>query len=225
MYKKTILIIGTLVLIMISIVFIINAQKKSKSENIIINDVVQNDFVANEVYENIANITVTEEQKNILENETNSEISNKTSSSTTTISKLNISSNMTNKSSSTKNHNKQTSTSSKTTTNNNTKIKNNTNNIPVIKEESKKETGEKYVINNEMISKLRNTINKNKTEDMVQYGYNIIVDNSIIKTTNYFTFSEKRVISKLKYIFGTIKIYAQDYYVDGKYITTQCFID
>lgn len=223
MYKKMILIIGTLVLIMINIVFITHAQKKSK--NIIVNDIVQNDFVANEVYENIANITVIEEQKNILENETNSEISNKTSSSTTTISKANISSNMTNKSSSPKNQNKQTSTSSKTTTNNNTKGKNSTNNIPVIKDEVKKETGEKYIINNEMISKLRNTINKNKTEDMVQYGYNIIVDNSIIKTTNYFTFSEKRVISKLKYIFGTIKIYAQDYYVDGKYITTQCFID
>lgn len=223
MYKKMILIIGTLVLIMITIVFITHAQKKSK--NIIVNDIVQNDFVVNEVYENIANITVIEEQKNILENETNSEISNKTSSSTTTISKANISSNMTNKASSTKNQNKQTSTSSKTTTNNNTKVKNSTNNIPVIKDEDKKETGEKYIINNEMISKLRNTINENKTEDMVQYGYNIIVDNSIIKTTNYFTFSEKRVISKLKYIFGTIKIYAQDYYVDGKYITTQCFID
>ena len=47
---------------------------------------------------------------------------------------------------------------------------------------------------------------------------------SIIENTNYFTFTEKRLISKIYYKFGTIKIYAQDHYYGGEYIQTQCFI-
>lgn len=96
--------------------------------------------------------------------------------------------------------------------------------ITQTKEEPKQEIGEKYITNNDMINKIKNTINNNPSEDMKTYGYNVIVDSSIPALTNQFTFSEKRVLDKITYKFGTIRIYAQDYYNNGKYICTQCFV-
>lgn len=83
---------------------------------------------------------------------------------------------------------------------------------------------EEYKINNNMINKMKQTIDKNKTEDMVEFGYNIIVDSSIVTKTNYFTYTDKRLISKLTYRFGTIRIYARDLYVNSEYAHTECFI-
>ena len=95
----------------------------------------------------------------------------------------------------------------------------------VKKEEIKKEVkAEEYKVNNQMISKIKEIIKNNETEDMKMYGYNIVVDSSIPDITNEFTFSEQRVINKLTLKFGTIKIYARDYYNNGVYISTQCFI-
>ncbi len=96
--------------------------------------------------------------------------------------------------------------------------------ITQTKEEPKQEIGEKYITNNDMINKIKNIINSNPSEDMKTYGYNVIVDSSIPALTNQFTFSEKRVLDKITYKFGTIRIYSQDYYNNGKYICTQCFI-
>ena len=92
-------------------------------------------------------------------------------------------------------------------------------------EETKQEVkAEEYKVNNQMINRIKEIIKNNETEDMKMYGYNIVVDSSIPDVTNEFTFSEQRVINKLTLKFGTIRIYARDYYNNGVYISTQCFI-
>ena len=99
------------------------------------------------------------------------------------------------------------------------------------KEEKKEEIIEKpktlkeeYRENTELINKIKNIIKNNETEDMKMYGYDIVVDSTIPEMTNEFTFSEQRVINKLAWKFGTIRIYVRDYYCNGTYISTQCFI-
>lgn len=84
--------------------------------------------------------------------------------------------------------------------------------------------GEEYKTNDTMINTIRNIINSNQSEDMKLYGYNIVVDSSIVDVTSQFTYTEQRVIDKIKYKFGTIRIYARDYYNNGQYICTQCYI-
>ena len=71
---------------------------------------------------------------------------------------------------------------------------------------------------------LKNIIYNNVSEDMKEFGYFVVVDESIVGKTNYFTFTEKRVKSKIINRFGTIKIYARDLYVNGGYAHTECFI-
>ena len=51
------------------------------------------------------------------------------------------------------------------------------------------------------------------TKDIAPIGY-------IVKVGD----AEYRVKNKLTYKYGTIRIYARDYYYNGSYITTQCFI-
>lgn len=94
--------------------------------------------------------------------------------------------------------------------------------IPTPTQEIKHET--KYVVNQQMIETLRQTIINNESENMKQYGYTIEVDSSIKSLTNPFTFTEIRVKNLIKHNFGTIKIYAEDYYVDGELIMTNSYI-
>lgn len=90
--------------------------------------------------------------------------------------------------------------------------------------EPPKEIGEKYIQNDEMINKIKQVIENNVTEDMSMYGYEIVVDSSIKELTNQFTFTETRVKNALRFKFGTIRIYAEDYYKDGQYIMTEFYI-
>lgn len=83
---------------------------------------------------------------------------------------------------------------------------------------------EEYKINEKKIAEIRNIINTNPSEDMKLYGYGIVVDSSITEVTTQFTFTEKRVKDKIVWKFGTIRIYAQDYYRNGQYITTECYL-
>lgn len=85
-------------------------------------------------------------------------------------------------------------------------------------------TGDKEVRNDTMINKIRQTIQNNETADMKNYGYQIIVDSSIKNLTNQFTFSESRIINFIRFKFGTIKIYAEDWYKNGQYTMTACYI-
>lgn len=123
----------------------------------------------------------------------------------------------------------------------NTEIKKDNNNTPQTKDESiqvqpeKTEQevvkvekpvtiGEEYKTNDTMINTIKNVINSNQSEDMKLYGYNIVIDSSIVEDTSQFTYTKQRVIDKIKYKFGIIKIYARDYYNNGQFISTQCYI-
>lgn len=83
---------------------------------------------------------------------------------------------------------------------------------------------EKYIRNDTMISKIKSVINNNPSEYMKTYSYNIVVDNSIKEHCNQFTFTENRIKSYITYCFGTIRIYAEDYYKNGQLIMTECYI-
>lgn len=93
-----------------------------------------------------------------------------------------------------------------------------------VKEEKPVTIGEEYKTNDAMINTMKNVINSNQSEDMKLYGYNIVIDSSIVEDTSQFTYTKQRVIDKIKYKFGTIKIYARDYYNNGQFICTQCYI-
>ena len=86
------------------------------------------------------------------------------------------------------------------------------------------ENTEKYVQNDSMIATITNVINNNQTENMKLYGYEIVVDSEIVDITSQFTYTEKRVIDKISNKFGTIRIYARDYYKNGELLYTECFI-
>lgn len=120
----------------------------------------------------------------------------------------------------------------------NNQNKENTNNTPIstkeekiqihpkqeVKQEKKNDLGEEYKTNDAMITTIKNVINSNQSEDMKRYGYNIVIDSSIVNITSQFTYTAQRVIDKIKYKFGTIKIYVRDYYNNGEFICTQCYI-
>jgi hypothetical protein len=75
-----------------------------------------------------------------------------------------------------------------------------------------------------MINKIQEVIKNNESEYMKTYGYTIVVDSSIKEQTNQFTFTETRVKGFITYKFGTIRIYAEDYYKNGQLIMTECYI-
>ena len=98
-----------------------------------------------------------------------------------------------------------------------------------IKEEVKEEHStpvpkEEYKVNNEMINKMKNYILNNPSDDMKQYGFEVVVDSSIVELTNQFTYTEQRMREQLIWRFGTIRIYALDYYCNGNLVMTECFI-
>lgn len=96
------------------------------------------------------------------------------------------------------------------------------------KQENKKQDIPKniktYQRNTTMEHTMKEYIKNNPSEFMQKYGFNITSDSSIVEHTNEFTYTEKRVKSKIKYKFGTIKIYAHDVLLDGVYQFTECFI-
>lgn len=77
--------------------------------------------------------------------------------------------------------------------------------------------------NDEMIQKIKTYISAHETERMKKYGYSFVVDPEVVKITNPFTYSEFNMNSCLNRT-GVYRIYAQDYYYNGKYVETQCFV-
>ena len=94
----------------------------------------------------------------------------------------------------------------------------------IIQELSKSVPIEEYKVNNDMINRMKNYILNNPSEDMKNYGFEVVVDSSITEQTNQFTYTEQRMRDKLNLRFGTIKIYALDYYYNGNLVMTECFI-
>lgn len=86
------------------------------------------------------------------------------------------------------------------------------------------EITEEYKTNDQMINQIKTIIENNETDDMKTYGYEIVVDSTIPELTNEFTFTQQRVINKITWKCGIIRIYARDYYFNGNHISTQCFI-
>ena len=77
--------------------------------------------------------------------------------------------------------------------------------------------------NDEMIQKIKTYISTHETERMKKYGYSFVVDPEVVKITHPFTYSEFNMNSCLNRT-GEYRIYAQDYYYNGKYVETQCFV-
>lgn len=92
--------------------------------------------------------------------------------------------------------------------------------------EETKDTTQKdtYVYNAEMAQRIVDIINSNPSQYMQQYGFTVSIDSSITSLTNQFTFFENRVIEKIASKAGNIRVYAQDYYCNGEYLFTECYI-
>ena len=96
--------------------------------------------------------------------------------------------------------------------------------VPSQKPVKPEENTEKYISNDNIINKIKQVIKENETANMKDFGYNIVVDSSIKNQTNQFTYTTNRVINSIKSKFGTIRIYAEDYYKDGNLVMTMCYI-
>lgn len=90
-------------------------------------------------------------------------------------------------------------------------------------EENKTERVVTFKQNDAYIQKIRNYLTTHESEDMKQYGYTIKIDSSIVGQTTGFTYSELNM-SGCTNTAGTIRIYARDYYLNGNYVETQCFV-
>lgn len=109
-------------------------------------------------------------------------------------------------------------------------IKQNETNIQ--NQETKQETVKKdtpkniksYVRNTTMENTMKEYMENNLSEYMQQYGFTIEPDSKIVNETNQFSYTEYRMSAKIKHKFGTIKIYAQDVFLDGVYQFTECFL-
>lgn len=77
--------------------------------------------------------------------------------------------------------------------------------------------------NDAMIQKMKTYISTHETERMKKYGYSFVVDSSITQMTHPFTYSEYNMQTCLD-LTGQIYIYAQDYYINGQYMETQCYV-
>ena len=98
------------------------------------------------------------------------------------------------------------------------------NNTQIQENTQEQEKTEEYRYNSEMTQKMINMINNNQNENMKQYGYTVVVDSSIKSLTNPFTYTDERLLIKTKVLCGEIKVYAEDYYLNGTYFSTDCYI-
>lgn len=246
--KKKIILISLIVLILLLVVgFFI---KKKISTNVFNSEDTKSSNIDNYVEIDIIDNTIEDETLEIKENNVvEKEDSKKTENTNTANKEEKVSANKSTTSDTKKNNTttttakKETTTKQETTTTNNkadtneekaattTPPSQNSSSTETKKEEVKDtpsvanpEPKDEYVRNDTMIAKMKQIIESNPSPDMLEFGFKVVVDSSITKDTNYFTFTEKRIISKIYYKCGTIKIYARDHYYNGEYIQTQCFM-
>ncbi len=194
-------------------------------------NVVEETETKNEVIENVAiNEEKVEDQEIPQEQivETKKEVSDNVSNKTTSVSK-----NQSSKVNTKKQEDKDTEVQvnqKQPETEKTTIQESKSNNVITTKKEEPKSNNvattkkEELKRNDKMIETIRNVIRKNETEDMKNFGYKIVVDSSIKQLTNQFTYSENRVRNYLRNKFGTIRIYAEDYYCNGEFVMTECYI-
>lgn len=231
--KICIVIIGVLILIILACILInIFTRKNISVSNNEKNTIQEENTIAqNEIVEN--NLAVVDENiiKNDVPQDTNisKEEKIKTSNNKET-SKETIQNNQKVKSNKEQNHKVQVPVTSTEETQakpqeniNNTKEDKPTS-IPSQKPVKPEENTEKYIRNDNIINKIKQVIKENETANMKDFGYNIVVDSSIKNQTNQFTYTTNRVINSIKSKFGTIRIYAEDYYKNGDLVMTMCYI-
>lgn len=191
---------------------------ENETENSIESDIAENVILQNE--SSIENEKAEEDSKVIVEKTTSEEKQiTQPKTSIATVEKKVTEESKTNNINTTNNSEIQVKEETKQVENINTNVKSEekkTTEQPVKKEEFKE--------NSNMINTIKNVINNNQSEDMKNYGYNIVVDSSIVDITSQFTYTQQRVIDKIAWKFGTIRIYARDYYCNGQYVWTECFI-
>lgn len=192
-----------------------SGEKVTDFENTIQESKIEKDKRSNSTEENIMQIAITEKSKQEKQEQINQVETKKQNSNNDQDKSENVKVNNT-KTEKSVNQNNTQNREQQTKTEKQDIQKQNDITIPKVQK--------KYVKNDKMIEKIRNVIENNVTENMKKYGYKIVVDSSIKELTNQFTFTENRVKNNIKYSFGTIKIYAEDYYSNGQLIMTQCYI-
>lgn len=166
-----------------------------------------------------ANINVVKEEKNTEKNNTSKEIKeqNKVNINNTTTNQANEDANKNNVIEQKNNENNQQKIEEKETQNIQAQIE---------QEETMQEVVQPKIEvkrNDEYIQKIKNYISTHETERMKKYGYTFVVDANVVKLTNPFTYSEYNMATCLD-LTGEIIIYAQDYYYNGQFVETQCFV-
>lgn len=185
----------------------------SNNENEIVENVIAD---TNTVESKLANTTANDTSSNI-ENVENTSNTAKTNTKKTTNTKQEVSSKPSTQVAS--------STSTKANTPEITKEETpTTQQVPSTSNQQQQVPVEEYKRNDTMINKIKQVIQANETDNMKNFGYNIVVNSSIKGQTNQFTFAESRVINSIKNKFGTIKIYAEDFYKNGQLVMTECYI-
>ena len=229
--KICIVIIGVLILIILACILInIFTRKNISVSNNEKNTIQEENTIAqNEIVEN--NLAVVDE--NIIKNDVfqNTNIAKEDNIKTPTskeTSKETIQSNQKIKSNKEQNYKVPVTSNNETQTKPQENINNNKEDKPTSTPSQKpikpEENVEKYIRNDNMINKIKQVIKENETANMKDFGYNIVVDSSIKNQTNQFTFTTNRVINSIKAKFGTIRIYAEDYYKNGDLVMTMCYI-
>lgn len=231
--KICIVIIGVLILIILACILInIFTRKNISVSNNEKNPIQEENTIAlNEIVEN--NLAVVDENiiKNDVPQDTNisKEEKIKTSNNKET-SKETIQNNQKVKSNKEQNHKVQVpitsteETQAKPQENINNNKEDKPTSVPSQKPVKPEENTEKYIRNDNIINKIKQVIKENETANMKDFGYNIVVDSSIKNQTNQFTYTTNRVINSIKSKFGTIRIYAEDYYKNGDLVMTMCYI-
>lgn len=191
-----------------------NTTIENSTSNSLKNNVISNDNVTTNTFKASSN-TTTSKNTNTTSDKTTSATSKDSTSGTST--NNNSSSNNKNSTSSTTKNNTLTN-EVQTNTNTHTNIEEKEPDVEVV------EVIETYKVNNDIINKMKSVIENNKSSYMQEYGYNVVIDSSIVNETNQFTFTENRVKNYILNRFGTIKIYARDYYCNGEYVWTESFI-
>lgn len=231
--KICIVIIGVLILIILGCILINIFSKKNISVSNNEKNTIQeeNTIALNEIVGN--NLAVVDENiiKNDVPQDTNisKEEKIKTSNNKET-SKETIQNNQKVKSNKEQNHKVQVpvtsteETQAKPQENINNNKEDKPTSVPSQKPVKPEENTEKYISNDNIINKIKQVIKENETANMKDFGYNIVVDSSIKNQTNQFTYTTNRVINSIKSKFGTIRIYAEDYYKNGNLVMTMCYI-
>ncbi len=226
--KIIIIIIAIIFIVAVSLLLIFLKNKSVKVSNYNKEEITNSSNNENEIVENVIadTNTVESELTNTTSNNTNSNIENVENNSNASKSSIQKS---TNDKTTTVSSKPSTQTASSTVEKTNTPeaIKEETPSTPQVPSTSSQQQQvpvEEYRKNDTMINKIKQVIQNNATDNMKNFGYSIVVDSSIKNQTNQFTFTESRVINAIRSKFGTIKIYAEDFYKNGQLVMTECYI-